>query len=106
MGTIQGISQDLDVPYVPTPQPVVNEMLEVTGVGPGDYVIDLGSGDGRIVITAAEKGAVGHGVDLDPQRISEARENAEKRGVEDRVVFVREDIFETDIRQASVITMY
>lgn len=104
--TLQAEGQDLDVPYVPTPQPVVNKMLEVTNVEPGDYVIDLGSGDGRIVVTAAKRGAVGHGVDLDPQRISEARANAEKNGVEDRVVFLQEDIFETDIRQASVITMY
>ncbi len=102
----QSQDQDLDVPYVPTPQPVVNKMLEVTNVESGDYVIDLGSGDGRIVITAAQKGAMGHGVDLDPQRISEARENAQTKGVEDRVVFLREDIFETDIKQASVITMY
>lgn len=103
---LEAQGQNLDVPYVPTPQPVVNKMLEVTHVEPGDYVIDLGSGDGRIVVTAARQGAVGHGVDLDPQRISEARENAQKNGVEDRVVFLQEDIFETDIHQASVITMY
>ncbi|MFH5831705.1 SAM-dependent methyltransferase [Halalkalibaculum sp. DA384] len=99
-------AQDLDVPYVPTPQPVVDKMLEVTDVGEGDYVIDLGSGDGRIVVTAARRGAVGHGIDLDPQRIKEARANAEKNAVEDRVVFINGDIFEADISQASVITMY
>ncbi|MDZ7690438.1 MAG: class I SAM-dependent methyltransferase [Balneolaceae bacterium] len=85
---------------------MANKMLEVTNVQSGDYVIDLGSGDGRIVITAAERGAVGHGIDLDPQRISEARANANERGVADRVVFLQQDIFETDISQASVITMY
>lgn len=99
-------AQNLDVPFVPTPQPVVDRMLEIAQVEPGDYVIDLGSGDGRIVISAAKLGAIGHGVDLDPERISEARENAVKQGVEDRVMFLRKDIFETDISQASVITMY
>lgn len=99
-------SQDLDVPFVPTPQVVVDRMLELAGVGPGDYVIDLGSGDGRIVVSAAKRGAVGHGVDLNPERIREARENAEKEGVTDRVVFVQEDLFETDFRTASVVTMY
>ncbi|HLV02623.1 MAG TPA: class I SAM-dependent methyltransferase [Acidobacteriota bacterium] len=97
---------DLDVPFVPTPQVVVDRMLELAGVGPGDYVIDLGSGDGRIVVSAAKRGAIGHGVDLNPQRIREARENAQKEGVTDRVVFVREDLFETDFRTASVVTMY
>lgn len=99
-------AQDLDVPYVPTPEEVVNRMLQEADVGPGDYVIDLGSGDGRIVIAAAKNGAVGHGVDLDPQRVREARENAIEEGVDDRVLFLQEDIFETDIHQASVITMY
>lgn len=100
------LSQDLDVPYVPTPQSVVERMLEIAGVHPGDYVIDLGSGDGRIVIAAAKKGAFGHGVDLDPERVSEARENARKSGVDNRVVFLQKNIFDTDIREASVITMY
>lgn len=100
------LSQDLDVPYVPTPQSVVERMLEIAGVHPGDYVIDLGSGDGRIVIAAAKKGAFGHGVDLDPERVSEARENARKAGVDNRVVFLQKNIFDTDIREASVITMY
>jgi len=98
--------KDLDVPYVPTPQPAVEKMLDVTNVEPGDYVIDLGSGDGRIVIAAARRGAVGHGVDLDPERVSEARQNAIDKGVRNQVAFMQEDIFETDIRQASVITMY
>jgi precorrin-6B methylase 2 len=101
-----GNTQDLDVPYASTPPDVVEKMMEVARVGPGDYVIDLGCGDGRIVIAAARKGAMGHGVDLDPERIREARENADKANVNDKVMFVKEDIFETDISQASVITMY
>lgn len=99
-------SQDLDVPYVPTPQPVVDRMLELALVDSSDYVIDLGSGDGRIVISAAKRGATGHGIDLDPQRIREARENARKANVKDRVIFMQDDIFVTDFSQASVITMY
>jgi len=99
-------SQDLDVPYVPTPQPVVDRMLELALVDSSDYVIDLGSGDGRIVISAAKQGATGHGIDLDPQRIREARENARKANVDDRVIFMQDDIFVTDFSQASVITMY
>lgn len=99
-------AQDLDVPYVPTPQDVVERMLEIADVKEGDYVIDLGSGDGRIVITAAQMGAVGHGIDLDPERIKEARANAEEQGVDDRVMFLQEDIFETDFSDANVITMY
>lgn len=99
-------AQNLDVPYVPTPQPVVDKMLEMADVGPGDYVIDLGSGDGRIVISAVKRGAYGHGVDLDPQRIKEARGNAESQDLGDGVMFIQEDIFETDFSRASVITMY
>lgn len=99
-------AQNLDVPYVPTPQPVVDRMLKAAHVEPGDYVIDLGSGDGRIVISAARLGATGHGVDIDPQRIKEARENAQSQGVDNKVMFLQKDLFETDISQASVITMY
>lgn len=102
----QVFSQELDVPYVPTPEEVVEKMLDITNVGPGDYVIDLGSGDGRIVIAAAKRGAVGHGVDLNPQRVEEANENARDAGVFDRVVFFEGDLFEADISKASVITMY
>jgi SAM-dependent methyltransferase len=100
------IAQKLDVAYVPTPPHIVDEMLEIADVGPGDYVIDLGCGDGRIVIAAAKRGAYGHGVDLDPQRIKNSRENAFKAEVEDRVVFVQENIYETDFSNANVITMY
>lgn len=99
-------SQNLDVPYVPTPQSVVDKMLEVADVGPGDYVIDLGCGDGRIVIAAAQKGSYGHGIDLDSERIREARSNARKSNVSDKVMFLQEDIFETDFSRANVITMY
>jgi hypothetical protein len=95
------------VPYVPTPQDVVDRMLEVAKVGSGDYLIDLGSGDGRIVITAAKKyGTRGFGVDLNPERIRESTENARQAGVTDKVAFYQRNLFETDLSQATVITMY
>lgn len=98
---------DASVPYVPTPQNVVDRMLQIGKVAAGDYLIDLGSGDGRIVVTAAAKhGARGFGVDLNPTRIEEANENARKAGVVDKVAFYQRDLFETDLTQASVITMY
>lgn len=99
-------AQDLDVPYVPTPQNVVERMLDLADVTPSDYVIDLGSGDGRIVITAAKRGATGHGIDLDPERISEARKNAVDQGVNDQIMFIEGNLFNTDFTEASVITMY
>lgn len=99
-------AQDLDVPYEPSPPEVVDAMLDMARVDSTDYVIDLGSGDGRIVIAAAERGAAGHGVDLDPQRIREARNNARQAGMEHRVLFLQEDLFETDFSRASVLTMY
>ena len=98
---------DASVPYVPTPQVVVDRMLEIGKVTEQDYLIDLGSGDGRIVVTAAKKyGARGFGVDLNPSRIAEANDNAQKAGVADKVQFQRRDLFETDLTQASIITMY
>lgn len=100
------VSQDLDVPYVPTPDKVVERMLDLADVQPSDYVIDLGSGDGRIVIAAAKRGASGHGIDLDPDRISEARKNASDAGVDNQIMFMEGNIFETDFSEASVITMY
>lgn len=103
---VQLKAQPLDVPYVPTPQNVVDKMLDMANVGPGDYVIDLGSGDGRIVVAAAKRGAYGHGVDIDSERIKEANENAKKAEVQDKVLFVRENIFGTDFSRASVVTMY
>jgi len=97
-----------DVPYVPTPESVVEEMLRVAGVGKGDVVYDLGCGDGRLVITAVRKFGArrGVGVDIDPQRIRESKENARAAGVEDRVEFVEGDLFKTDIREATVVTLY
>ncbi|SEL86838.1 Methyltransferase domain-containing protein [Parapedobacter koreensis] len=98
---------DLDVPYVPTKQETVEEMLKLAGVKPGDVVYDLGCGDGRIVITAAQKfGATGVGVDLNPQRIKEANANAQAAGVADKVRFVEGNLFEFDFSQANVVTMY
>ncbi len=99
-------AQKLDVAYVPTPDSVVERMLDMARVGPGDYVIDLGCGDGRINIAAAKRGAFGHGVDLDPKRIKEARKNAQKAGMADKVVFLEENIYETDFSRATVIAMY
>lgn len=96
-----------DVPYVPTPQEVVDEMLKVANVTKGDFLIDLGSGDGRIVVTAAQRyGARGLGIDINPERITEAKENAQKAGVTDKVEFRQADLFETDLSKANVITMY
>lgn len=96
-----------DVMYVPTPNMVVEEMLKVANVGKDDVVYDLGSGDGRIVITAAQKlGARGVGIDIDPQRVQEANQNAQQAGVSDRVQFLQQDLFETDLSQASVVTLY
>jgi trans-aconitate methyltransferase len=97
----------LDVPYVRTPQRVVEAMLEVARVSRDDIVYDLGSGDGRIVITAAQKyGARGIGYDIDPERIEEARANARAAGVEGRVRFELQNIFTADFREATVVTMY
>lgn len=96
-----------EVPFVPTPLVTVDEMLRVANVGPQDFVVDLGSGDGRIVITAARKfGARGFGVDLDEELVAQSEENARLAGVEDRVKFLRQDLFKTDLSQATVITMY
>lgn len=97
----------LDVPFVPTREEVVQGMLEMGQVEEGDLLYDLGSGDGRIVITAAkERGVKGVGVDLDPQRIREARANAKWEGVEDQVEFIQGNLFNTDFSKATVVTMY
>lgn len=101
------LAKPLDVPYVPTPQPVVDKMLELAKVGKNDVLYDLGCGDGRIVITAAKQyGASGMGIDLDPQRIAEARANAKKAGVENKVRFMVGDLFKADLAQANVVTLY
>jgi SAM-dependent methyltransferase len=97
----------LDVPYEPSSEEVVRTMLEIAHVGKDDLVYDLGCGDGRIVIAAAQKaGARGVGVDLDPERIKESLENARKAKVTDRVQFVQQDLFQTDIGKATVVMLY
>ena len=98
---------DTDVPFVVTPDHVTRAMLELAEVKPGDFVIDLGSGDGRIVIVAAKQfGARGLGVEIVPELVEKSRENAKKAGVADRVEFRLQDLFATDLSQATVITMY
>jgi hypothetical protein len=100
-------AQAADVPYVATPQNVVDAMLELAQVGPNDFLIDLGSGDGRIVITAAKKyGARGFGVDLDGALVSEARREAQRQGVTDKAEFYARNLFITDIAKATVLTTY
>ncbi|MGH8618305.1 MAG: SAM-dependent methyltransferase [Burkholderiales bacterium] len=102
-----GAAYPYDVPYVPTPIVVVDEMLRFASVTAADYVMDLGCGDGRIVIEAARKfGARGIGLDLDEALIAEARVNAQAAGVTDRARFERQDLFKTDLSPATVITMY
>ena len=94
-------------PYVPTPQDVVERMLTLAEVGPNDVVYDLGCGDGRIVITAAQKfGARGVGIDFDPERIAESQTNAKKAGVQDRVTFRQQDAMTVDVSPATVVTLY
>ena len=96
-----------DVVYVPTPQIVVDEMLKMAKVGASDYLIDLGSGDGRIVITAAKRlGARGTGVDLDTYLLKIANATAKKEGVADRARFIEQNLFETDLSAATVISSY
>lgn len=95
-----------DVVYVPTPQIVVDTMLRMARVGPRDYVIDLGSGDGRVVITAAKLGARALGVELDRFLLNQARDTALKEGVAERAVFREQNLFETDVGEATVITTY
>jgi SAM-dependent methyltransferase len=97
----------LDVPFVPTNQATVDAMLRVANVGPKDFVIDLGSGDGRILITAARlHGARGFGVDLNPERVKESIENAKAAGVSDRVRFLQQNLYYTPIAEATVLTLY
>jgi len=92
---------------VATDLEVVRAMLDAAKVGPGDVVYDLGCGDGRIVITAAQRyGARGVGVDLDPERIRESRENAARAGVSDRVTFIQGDLFAADVKPATVVALY
>lgn len=97
----------INAPYVTTPQDVIDRMLALAGVGKNDTVYDLGCGDGRIVISAATRyGARGVGIDIDPRRIREAVENARKAGVSHLVEFREQDLFDADIRDATVVTVY
>ena len=95
-----------DVVWVPTPQAVVNKMLDMAKVTPKDYVIDLGSGDGRTVITAAKRGAKAHGIEYNPDMVELSKRNAAKEGVSDKASFAKADLFESDFSQATVITMF
>lgn len=99
--------QESDVPYVPTSKSVVSRMLKLAEVDESDIVYDLGSGDGRIVIQAAKKyGAHGVGIEIDPDLVAEARQNAQSAGVADLVEFRQGDLFEADISEATVVTLY
>ena len=95
-----------DVVWVPTPQVVVDKMLDMAKLTPKDFVMDLGSGDGRTVITAAKRGARAMGVEYNPEMVELSKRNAQKEGVTDRVSFVKADLFETDFSKATVITMF
>ena len=101
------IGQDgKDVIWVPTPQALVDKMLDMAKVTPKDYVIDLGSGDGRTVITAAKRGAKALGIEYNPDMVELSKRNAAKEGVSDKASFVKADLFESDFSQAQVITMF
>jgi len=95
-----------DVVWVPTPQALVDKMLDMAKVTPKDYVIDLGSGDGRTVITAAKRGSKALGIEYNPEMVELSKRNAAKEGVSDKASFMKADLFETDFSQAQVITMF
>jgi SAM-dependent methyltransferase len=95
-----------DVIWVPTPQLLVDKMLDIAKVTPKDYVIDLGSGDGRTVITAAKRGSKALGIEYNPDMVELSKRNAAKEGVSDKASFVKADLFESDFSQAQVITMF
>lgn len=100
------VEKEPDVIFVPTPPEVVAKMIEMAGVKKDDVHYDLGCGDGRVVVAAAKRGARSVGIDIDPERIAESRENVKKSGVGDRATIRKGDIFETDISDASVVTLY
>lgn len=104
----QGAAQEKkpDVIFVPTPQAVVDKMLELAEVGPDDVLYDLGCGNGIIVVSAAKKGATSTGFDVDPQRIRETQDNIQKNEVEDRAKVVQKDIFTLDLSEVDVVTLY
>ena len=103
----QGQEKELDTPYVPTPQAVVDRMLDMAQVKASDVVIDLGSGDGRIMITAAKRhGARGFGVEIDPRLVKRSNEEAKRVGVAERVKFLQQDLFNTDFHEAAVLALY
>jgi SAM-dependent methyltransferase len=107
LAPLLGRTQQNAGPYVPTPRTIVDEMLKLADVRAGDFLVDLGCGDGRIVITAAQRfGARGFGVDIDPQLVRLANESAAKAGVADRVRFLQRDLFHTGLEQATVLTLY
>ena len=112
LARLSGAAEDVEAkrtggPFVPTPQVVVDEMLRIGKVGPNDFVIDLGSGDGIIVLTAAQKlKARGYGVDIDPALVKLAHNEAQKRGIADRASFQVQDVFKADIGKATVVTLY
>jgi SAM-dependent methyltransferase len=95
-----------DVVWVPTPQSLVDKMLDMAKVTPKDYVIDLGSGDGRTVITAAKRGSKAHGIEYNPDMVALAQQRAKEAGVSDKATFAKADLFESDFSQAQVITMF
>jgi hypothetical protein len=98
--------QGKDVVWVPTPQELVDKMLDMAKVTPKDYLIDLGSGDGRTVITAAKRGLRAHGIEYNPDMVELSKSNAAKAGVSDKATFAKADLFESDFSEAQVITMF
>lgn len=98
--------QGKDVVWVPTPQALVDRMLDMAKVTPNDYVIDLGSGDGRTVITAAKRGAKAHGIEYNPEMVELSKRNAAKEGVSDKATFEKADIFVSDYSKATVLTLF
>ncbi|HEU4640653.1 MAG TPA: class I SAM-dependent methyltransferase, partial [Candidatus Binatia bacterium] len=95
-----------DVVWVPTPQALVDKMLDMAKITPKDYLIDLGSGDGRTVITAAKRGVRAHGIEYNPEMVELSKRAAAKQGVSDKATFAKADLFESDFSQATVITMF
>lgn len=105
--TVQAQEREADVPYVPTPNEVVDRMLQLANVTGDDTLYDLGSGDGRIIITAAQRyGTRGTGIDINPELVQQSQANAQSANVADRVDFVQQDLFQTDLSNATVVTLY